>query len=232
VDSPGGEVAASDQIWNEVNRLRSKSIPVVASFGGVAASGGYYVSCGSDYIMAEPTTITGSIGVIAQVMTFEGLMGKIGVQPVTLVASGSPEKDVVNDLFRTWNDQDKIKIRTILDAAYTVFHQRVSDGRKGVITDESRLNEIANGTIFTAQQAKDNGLVDGIGYLDDAIMQAEAAAKMAAGRSTVVILRRPPSLFGSGMFAQETTIESALDGQAVRQMMSELSTPRAMYLMH
>jgi protease-4 len=234
VDSPGGEVAASDQIWNEMRRLKSEKIPVIASYGGVAASGGYYVSCGANYIMAEETCITGSIGVIAQVMTFEELMGKIGVQPVTLVASGSPEKDVANDLLRTWNEQDKAKVRMILDNAYAIFNHRVRDGRKNAIADESQLNEIANGSIYTAQQAKDNGLIDGIGYLDDAIAQAEQAARLAAGTSTVIMLRNPPSLFGSGLFSQATAAQSGLplDASTVRRLMNELSTPRPMYLMH
>ena len=80
VDSPGGGVTASDQIWHEVGRLQRAGLPVVASYGAVAASGGYYVSCGADHIMAEQTTITGSIGVIAQIMTIEGLLEKVGVQ--------------------------------------------------------------------------------------------------------------------------------------------------------
>ena len=99
VDSPGGGVTASDQIWHQMGRLQEAGLPVVASFGSVAASGGYYVSCGADHIIAEETSVTGSIGVIAQVFTMEQLMEKVGVQPVTLVASGSPEKDVANDIF-------------------------------------------------------------------------------------------------------------------------------------
>jgi protease-4 len=129
VDSPGGGVASSDRIWYEVERLKKAGVPVVASYGGVAASGGYYVSCGADYIVAEPTCITGSIGVIAQVLTLEGLMNKIGIEPVTLVATGSPRKDVANDIFHTWNEDDRQTVVTMLDAAYGTFVNRVSTGR-------------------------------------------------------------------------------------------------------
>ncbi|MHC4769006.1 MAG: S49 family peptidase, partial [Planctomycetota bacterium] len=82
VDSPGGGIAPSDQIWYQVNRMRDAGLPVVASFGGIAASGGYFISCGTDHIVAEPTCITGSIGVIAQTFILKDLMDKVGIEPV------------------------------------------------------------------------------------------------------------------------------------------------------
>ena len=91
VDSPGGGVTASDEIWYQVQRLKNARLPVVASYGGVAASGGYYVSCGADHIMAQKTSITGSIGVIAQIFTMHGLMDKVGIEPVTRIDTDSPE---------------------------------------------------------------------------------------------------------------------------------------------
>jgi protease-4 len=231
VDSPGGAVAPSDQIWNEVNRLKERNVPVVASFGGVAASGGYYVACGTDHIVAEETCITGSIGVIAQVMTLEGLLGKVGIQPVTLVASGSPQKDTANDIFRAWTDKDKATVRMILDSAYEIFNQRVRDGRKHAISDPIRIDELANGSIFTARQAKDNGLVDAIGYLDDAIAQVEQLARLSSGNATVVMLRRPRSFFGGDLLAQSGSSADLLDSERIQSLIGELGTPRAMYLM-
>ena len=265
VDSPGGGVTSSDQIWYEIERLKKAGLPIIASYGGIAASGGYYISCAADEIVAEPTCITGSIGVIAQIFTFEGLMDKVGIEPVTLVATGSPEKDTANDLFRSWSDKDRQKIITMLDAAYDTFNQRVKDGRKtaisnaacitgsiGVIaqifafeglmdkvgiepvtlvatgspekdtandlfrswSDKDRqkiitmldaaydtfnqrvkdgrktaisnaatIDALADGSIFTAQAAVTNGLVDRIGYLDDAITGAETAAGLRTGSS-------------------------------------------------
>lgn len=232
VDSPGGSVSASDRIWYEVKRMRDAGLPVVASYGGVAASGGYYVSCGSDHIIAEETCITGSIGVIAQVLTLEGLMSKVGVQPVTLVASGSPEKNIANDIFRTWDERDKAKVMTMLDAAYATFTKRVSDGRKNTISSPDTLAALANGSIFTAQQAKDGGLIDGIGYLDDAIAKAEGLGGLTAGGNKVFIVRRRPTLFGDGLLAQSPQGVHSRDADRIRTLVNDLSSPRILYRMH
>jgi protease-4 len=232
VNSPGGGVTASDEIWYQIERLKQARLPVVASYGGVAASGGYYISCAADHIMAQETCITGSIGVIAQIFTMEGLMDKVGIQPVTLVATDSPEKATGNDMFRQWNEHDQKKILTMLDAAYEIFNRRVSDGRGHVITDTEQLNGLANGSIYTAQEALDGGLIDSIGYLDDAIAQLERMANLTPGRATVVRLARPPSLFG-GLLAQGSakTSPNLFDADAVRGLINDLNAPRVMYLM-
>ncbi|TVQ52214.1 MAG: signal peptide peptidase SppA [Phycisphaerales bacterium] len=234
VDSPGGGVTASDQIWYQVDRLRQAGIPVIASYGGVAASGGYYVSCHADHIVAETTSITGSIGVIAQIMTLEGLMDKVGIEPVTIVATGSPEKDVANNLFREWTENDRQQVLSIIDGAYETFKERVQNGRSGVIVDESNLAAVANGSVFTAQQALDTGLIDSIGYLDDAIAEAERQAGLTAGRSTVVRLSEPPTLFGDSLFLRRhdsSTTMRRIDGESLRDLVNDLATPRIMYLM-
>lgn len=232
VDSPGGGVTASDQIWYEVNRLKDAGLPVIASYGSVAASGGYYVSCASDHIMAEETCITGSIGVIAQILTLEGLMDKVGVKPVTLVAHGSPQKNIANDMFRTWTDEDRSKILIMLDSAYATFNERVSDGRSKAIPDKSKVDALANGSIYTAKQALDNGLIDSIGYLDDAITHAEKVSGISTGSATVVMLRKPSSLFGDGLFAQSRASTPFANADALRTWVNELSAPRMLYLMH
>lgn len=237
VDSPGGGVSPSDLIWREVKRMRDGGLPVVASFGGVAASGGYYVSCGADAIVAEPTCITGSIGVIAQVFTMEGLVEKVGIAPVTMVASGSPEKDVANDIFRTWNEDDRAKIQTVLDAAYGRFNALVRQGRAAAIPDPATVDALANGSIYTADQALANRLIDSIGYLDDAIVQVEQLARIPGGASTVVTLVEPPSLFTAlgggplGMASLRSAVGAAdLDASRIRDAFEELSRPRLMYV--
>jgi protease-4 len=244
VDSPGGAVAPSDQIWHEVERLKNAGLPVIASYGGMAASGGYYVSCGADAIVAEETCITGSIGAIGQVLTFSEAMQKIGVQPVTVVSSGSPEKDVANDPFRPWTEKDKQTVRLMLDAAYSVFFDRVKAGRIQVIKDISSLRSVADGRVFTAKQALENGLIDSIGYLDDAIAQLETRCGIPSGRANVIMLQQPPSLFGDGLLglsrgglgSTDTSplpaAAAALNGESLRKMLNELSSPRVMYLMH
>ncbi len=248
VDSPGGGVTASDHIWYEINRLKAANLPVIASYGSVSASGGVYASCHSDYIFAEPTTITGSIGVIAQVLTFGELLEKVGVDPVTMVATGSPEKDVANDTYRTWTDADISKIQKILDASYGTFFNRVWDGRKHVIPNEDDLRALANGSIFTAQEAVDNKLVDAIGYLDEAVSHAVTQANLPHDAMVVRLQpwssglpfplsmqQRAAQLFGattdnatsSNIFAPGGPI----DPEAARLWLHEVTRPQAMYLM-
>lgn len=228
VDSPGGGVTPSDQIWAEVERIRAEGLPVVASFGGVAASGGYYVACGADRIYAEETTITGSIGVIAQVLTLENLMDKVGIEPVTIVATGSPEKDVANDTFRAWNDADRAQVLDMLDSAYTIFVSRVRNGRRTAITSNEGIADVTTGRVFTAGDAKDRGLVDAIGYLDDAIAHAETTAGIAPGRATVYTYGLRPTLLGLPMASAAPA--RSLDAEHLRSLVNDLAGVRLMYL--
>ena len=152
IDSPGGGVTASDEIWNEVERLKKANLPVVASYGGVAASGGYYISCCADYIMAQETTITGSIGVITSILTFQDALEKLGIKPITLIATDSPEKSVANDVFRNWTIKDKQKVRGFLNAAFDVFLSRVQEGRGHIIKDSKTIKNVANGSAYTPRR--------------------------------------------------------------------------------
>ncbi len=231
VDSPGGGIAPSDQIWYQVGRLRDAGLPVVASFGGLAASGGYYISCGTDHIVAEPTCITGSIGVIAQTFILKDLMDKVGIEPVTLLASDSPQKDIGNP-FRPWTEEDHAQYVEMLDAAYAIFHTRVREGRGTVITDPARVDELADGSIYTAQEALDSGLVDAVGYLDDAVAAAETRAGIRQGKSTVVILREPKAFLGGLFGVRGRELASRLgDADSIRSLVNELGSTRVMYLM-
>jgi protease-4 len=231
VDSPGGGIAPSDQIWYQVERLRNEGLPVVASYGGLAASGGYYISCGADHIVAEPTCITGSIGVIAQTFIFKDLLDKVGIEPVTLLATDSPQKDVGNP-FRTWTEEDRVQYVEMLDAAYAIFNTRVRDGRGNVITDPARVDELADGSIYTAQEAMDSGLIDAVGYLDDAVAAAESRAGIRKGKATVVILRQPTGFLGGllGVRGHEPSTR-VRDADSIRSLVNELGSPRVMYLM-
>ncbi len=231
VISPGGGVTASDEIWYEINRLKDAGLPVIASLGAVAASGGYYVVTPSDTIVAQETSITGSIGVIAQVLTLEGLLDKVGVEAVTLVATRSPAKDVANDTMRSWTDEDRAQVRTMLDAAYDTFFDRVAKGRSGVIADPAVLRDLADGSVFTAQAALANGLVDAIGYLDDAVARAEQRASIPAGRATVTRFAERPTLFESLSLAGSGRGGDVLDADRLRSFVNELGSVRMMYLM-
>ena len=237
VDSPGGAVTPSDEIWYQIKRLKDANLPVVASYGSLAASGGYYISCHCDTIVGQETCVTGSIGVIAQIFTMEELANKVGIEPVTLVASGSPDKDVANNVFRSWKEQDKEKVRQMLDSAYSVFRKRVKNGRPGAFDDDTSLAKVTDGSTFTAEKAVENGLIDRIGYLDDAITEAEKLAKIRTGKSTVNVLRWPPSFLPRTRSLQtiadgeSPTPGNWLDADRLRNVVTELSHPRVMYLM-
>jgi len=226
VDSPGGGVTASDEIWHNIQRLKDAKLPLIASYGGVAASGGYYISCNADYILAQETTITGSIGVIANIMTYQNLLEMIGVKPITLIAKDSPEKSVANDVYRNWTVKDKQKVTGILDAMYSVFYSRVKEGRSSIISDTKKLESVANGSAYTAQQALSNGLIDGIGYVDDAIVIAEQRAGLTNGSPTVVQYSRATPSFG-GLLGVQSQELSASD---IRTMLQEFTMPKLMYL--
>ncbi|MDP6602375.1 MAG: signal peptide peptidase SppA [Phycisphaerales bacterium] len=226
VDSPGGGVTASDEIWHQVGRLKSAKLPIIASYGGLAASGGYYISCGADTIIAQETTITGSIGVIAKVLTFQGLLEKLGVAPVTLVAKGSPDKSIANDVFRTWDAKDKAEVESILNAAYTIFADRVRQGRGHVIESPAALATIADGSVYTAQEALANGLIDGIGYLDDAVVLATKQAGLAGSDPTIRRYKRRVAMF-SLMGASSSEFSS----NDIRGLLQELTLPRRMFML-
>ncbi|MBC8522455.1 signal peptide peptidase SppA [PVC group bacterium] len=226
IDSPGGGVTASDEIWNEVQRLKDAQLPVIASYGGVAASGGYYISCCSDYIMAQETTITGSIGVIANIMTFQDALEKLGIKPITLIAKDSPQKSVANDVFRNWTIKDKQKVTGFLNAAYRVFLSRVKEGRGHIITDSKTIESVANGSAYTAKEALSNGLIDGIGYLADAIVIAGQRCNLANADPT--ILRFSPRSAGLGSIFGASS--SGLTTDQLKTTLHELSMPELMYL--
>lgn len=226
VDSPGGGVTASDEIWHNMERIKDANLPLIASYGGVAASGGYYISCNADHIMAQETTITGSIGVIASIMTMEGLMEKIGIDPVTLIASDSPEKSVANDVYRNWTDKDKQKVGGILDAMYDVFYRRVKDGRLNVVQDPKKLASVANGSAYTAAEALGNGLIDSIGYLEDAITLAIQQTKISSKNPTIIRYSQNEPMF-SGFLGARASRLSASD---LRSLIQELSMPKLEFI--
>jgi protease-4 len=188
VDSPGGGVGASQEIYREVVKASNKKT-VVASFGGVAASGGYYVACGADKIVANPGTITGSIGVVMQFANLEELFKKIGykgyvIKSGTYKDAGSP--------FREMTPEERELLQEVIDTVHQQFIRAVAEGRQLPI---EKVAAIADGRIFSGEQALALGLVDELGNLEDTI---DMAAQMAGikGKPVVVYPRRKkPSLF-------------------------------------
>ncbi len=162
VDSPGGAVAPSQEIYAEVKRAVENK-KVVTSMGAVAASGGYYVAAPSSKIMANPGTITGSIGVIMEIPNFEGLMDKVGIK-TTVVKSGK-YKDMASAM-RELTPEERRLLQGVMDDVHEQFIQAVAEGRGMTFEDVAKLSD---GRIFSGRQAKELGLVDELGSLEDAI---------------------------------------------------------------
>jgi protease-4 len=187
INSPGGTVSAADVILHELKAFKaSRGVPVVVCFQGLAASGGYYLGQAGDTIIAYPTCITGSIGVIAMKFNFRGLMDKVGVDD-DLVKSGK-WKDFWSP-FRPASPQEKEMMQQIIDDFYRRFVDVVAQGRHLSL---KQTREVADGRIFTASQARDLGLVDQLGYLDDALELARVKAGLEAG-ARVITYHRPGS---------------------------------------
>lgn len=172
INSPGGTVNASDLMWKELKEFKKSGKPLVAFFNGLAASGGYYIAMPADKIVATPTTITGSIGVIAQVPNFTKLLDKLGVEMIT-VKSG-PRKDMLSP-YRPLESEDRAIMQELIDDAYNQFVKIVSEGRK---MNKRRVRQLADGRIYHARKALAVGLVDKVGYLDDAFQTAKQLANL------------------------------------------------------
>ena len=167
IDSPGGGVVPSQEIHDAVKRVRNKNNKtVVASMGTVAASGGYYIASATDRIMANPGTLTGSIGVIMELANFQGLFKKLGVENV-VIKSGR-YKDIGSP-FRKMTPEDRRMLQAVMDDVHRQFIEAVAEGRS---LDIEEVLPLADGRIFTGRQAKDVMLVDELGNLDDAIRLA------------------------------------------------------------
>ncbi len=195
INSPGGGVTASDIIYEELRRWHDETKrPIVAYFMDVAASGGYYVAQAADSIIASPTSITGSIGVIAQFPNVYGLGRKLGVH-VETIKSG-PRKDMGSP-FRPMADDERALMQSIVDALHARFVSIVQHGRRkrpghrGM--DPSAVERLADGRVFTANQALELGLVDQVGYLEDAI----AVCKQLAGIKDATVVAYERTRLGS-----------------------------------
>ncbi len=184
IDSPGGGVVPSQEIYDAVQRVRNKnSKAVIASMGTVAASGGYYIAAATDRIIANPGTLTGSIGVIMETANVEGLLKKIGVEGI-VVKSGK-FKDVGSPL-RKMSDEEHALLQSVMDDVHKQFIDAVAEGRA---MEVSTVQSLADGRIFTGRQAKEMKLVDELGNLEDAIQLAADLAGI-EGEPKVVEPRR------------------------------------------
>jgi protease-4 len=227
VNSPGGTVTGSDYIHHYLTKLREKKpqIPLVVSMGSLAASGGYYVAMAVGHqekvIFAEPTCTTGSIGVIIPHYDVSKLMERFDVRDDSI--SSHPRKQMLS-MTRPLSNEERQLVQSYVDESYERFLEIVRGGRKAFAENPEALKTLATGEIFSAVQAKKHGLVDEIGFLDDAIERVCEMANLDAKQVRVVRFRRPEPLLAIPGLAQAPESRSELAA------LLELSTPRAYYL--
>jgi len=226
VDSPGGTVTASDFLYHHLSQLREKSkIPIVVSMGGLAASGGYYVSMavgeGPDTIFAEPTTWTGSIGVVIPHYNFAELMKTWGIKEDSIA---SHRLKTMGSFFKPMTEEERQIFQTLVDDSFTQFKNIVKSGRSKFRKNPQALDKLATGQVFTAEQALKDGLIDKIGYLDAAVDRAIQLAGVSGDNVRVVKYKREVSL--SSMFLEGQSDSQSFD----LAKMLELAAPRAYFL--
>lgn len=183
INSPGGSAAASQEIGQEVQRLRKAGKKVVVSMADVAASGAYWVSAGADYIMANPATETGSIGVIMEMLNYGGLYKKLGLQEETIKSAA--HKDIGSPT-RPMTPEERDILQGMVDDIYQQFIAVVAQGRHLPV---EKVQELADGRVYTGRQAKDLGLVDGLGNFQDAV---DKAAELAGIRDNYSMVDMQP----------------------------------------
>ena len=174
VNSPGGSADASEQIWHALKTLQEKGLPVVVSMGDYAASGGYYISCSADYIYAEPTTITGSIGIFGTVPNFSRLMDKVGLD-VDGVSTNKHANLTTNAIYKGMNPQEFALMQSMVERGYDLFTKRCADGRG---MTQAEIKKIGEGRVWLGKDALEIGLVDELGNINDAIAKAAELAEL------------------------------------------------------
>ncbi len=172
VESPGGSAQASEEMYHYLQDIKEDDIPLIVSMGSVAASGGYYIAAAGEYIFADPTTITGSIGVIAMKPSINGLLDKLGINTITIKRG---ENATMYALADTFSAKQREKLQDMMDQTYMTFKSRVAEGRNMQISD---VEEIAQGRVWVGKDAQEKGLVDSLGSLTDAINYAAKEANL------------------------------------------------------
>ena len=211
VDSPGGAVGPSQEIYREIQKTKAEK-KVIVSMGGVAASGGYYLSVGADGIMANPGTITGSIGVVMGYTNFEELMHKIGLAAVVIKSgeykdTGSPARPMTTE--------EKAMLQGVTDEIHAQFVQAIADGRRIPV---KQVEAIADGRIFTGQKAKEIGLVDRLGNFEDAVTWAGELGGIKGKVKTVYPEKEKLSIFEYVMESSLRLWRSRMQGRSAPQL--------------
>lgn len=222
INSPGGGVAESAEIHDQLLKLKNETKkPIYVSMGAMAASGGYYIATAGDKIFASPETITGSIGVIMQSLNYEQLAKKYGVELVTI--KSGPYKDIMNPA-RKMTDAERDILQRLINQSYEAFVDVIAEGRK---LPEETVRKLADGRIYDGRQAKALRLIDELGYLDDAIAALKKEHRLADAQVVKYVSGAPwSSLFALASSKAKPDSEAA----ELLRLLSQPSSPRLMYL--
>ena len=205
IDSPGGEVVASDNIHHHIRKLRRENnIPVIASMNSLAASGGYYISAPCSYIIANRLTLTGSIGVIIETYKYYDLFTKLGVR--SEVYKSGPMKDIL-DGSRPSTEAEKQIIQKLVNESYNEFVKIVAEGRKGLTVEKIKGTEIGDGRVFNGEEAFKLGLVDKLGFFEDAV---DKAAELGNTKGNYKLIRYSKPFSFSQLFSELKGPSSAI----------------------
>jgi protease-4 len=213
IDSPGGSALASDLIWHETQVIEK---PIVASMGDVAASGGYYIAMGADKILAAPGTLTGSIGVVGGKMAIRGLYEKLGITTETI------ERGRNSGIFYSsgpFTDSQRTVVSEMMEDVYQQFTTKAASGRKMPV---EKLRDLAGGRVYSGTQAKDNGLIDGLGTLDDAIAEAKKLAGLESDADVKLEILPEPTNFFESLFGDLDKEEEVSIGKGLEPLAPEL----------
>ncbi|MDH5738809.1 MAG: signal peptide peptidase SppA, partial [Nitrospira sp.] len=224
INTPGGTVTASDIIYHELKTFKAaRKVPIIASIMDIGTSGGYYIAAAADTVLAHPSSVTGSIGVIMLTVNAKGLLEKIGVE-ATAVTSG-PRKDMGSP-FRTMTMEERAIFQGLIDSFYQRFLNIVQEGRSNLQMEQ--IKRLADGRIYTGEQAKAAGLVDEIGYLEDAVELAKKKAGLTEAR---VVTYQRPGEYSNNVYSR-ILAPGALAGLADFDLASFVrgGTPQFMYL--
>jgi protease-4 len=220
IDSPGGEVTASDMIYNWVVKTRQKK-PVVVYMDSLAASGGYYVACGGKFLMANETTITGSIGVIIQTLNYEQLFNKVGLASVTF--KSGKFKDMLNGA-RPMTPEERDYVQNFVMKTYDKFLGIVATERN--LPADGLRNSVADGRILSGKDALEHKLIDGVGQMEDAFAKAK---ELGRAQGATVVKYGPPFTL-SRFFRAFGSFDSKIELTLPKQLMPQLETGRAYFL--
>ncbi len=222
VNSPGGSATASEKIWHAIQKVREDDFPVVVSMGDYAASGGYYISCGTNYIYAEPTTLTGSIGIFGTIPNVAKLRDKVGLD-IDGVKTNQHSDLEGNIIYKGMNSEEQVMLQTMIERGYDLFTRRCAEGRR---VEQDYIKSIGEGRVWLGAKGKEIGLVDGLGSIDDAIAKAVALAGIVDYNTVYYPEKTDP--FEDFLKSLDTTTE---EERLILKLREFCSRPRVMALM-